>query len=323
MPRIKKHFIFCKLFCKLFLILIVLLFQGKVLLSQDFSWWNQKHNYDGTKEWADYIIIAPGYMGPNALPVPDGRNGILRNSANLEISYENHFSRGDKTKNIYTEIYTPLYSDRVALQINIVPVEFYKMDTITRDIRRAREYDGEGIANGDFYIGTFIQLIKEVKYLPDVLVSINLKTASGTKLSDARYTDAPAYFFDVSMGKDFKLPWQFVNSIRPYILTGFYCWQTHRDDYFQNDAKMFGLGLLMKFPGIEVDNYWGGYKGYLYDGDRPMIIRTTLNSKFNSKINYKIMYQKGLRDFDYTSVRVGCSIDLSFIDFSKIKSKFQ
>ncbi|HDR67963.1 MAG TPA: hypothetical protein ENN61_02805, partial [Bacteroidaceae bacterium] len=59
-------------------IAIVILMKGICLMGQvDYSWWNEKHNWDGVSNWTDYLIITPAYMGPNALPVPDLTDGIL------------------------------------------------------------------------------------------------------------------------------------------------------------------------------------------------------------------------------------------------------
>jgi len=178
-------------FIKTFILLFTLI-GNQITLSQDYSWWNEKHNWDGVTPWQNYIILSPAYMGPNALPVPEARDGSLPRNTTFEFSLENHFSSGDKTINLYTNLYIPLFSKRAGLNISIVPFEHYKMDTITRDLRRARDYDGEGISGGDFYIGTFIQILKDKKF-PDIVLSINMKTASGTNLAAARFTDSPGY----------------------------------------------------------------------------------------------------------------------------------
>ncbi len=188
---------------RVFLWMLLISFHSFLSYSQDYSWWNKKHNWDGVTSWSKYLIISPAYMGPNALPVPDFNNGTLKERGSLKFAAESHFSKGDNTQNLFTRLYLPLYTDKVGLLISIIPFEHYKMDTITRDLRRTRDFDGKGFAGGDFYIGTFIQILKDKKHWPDMAVSINLKTASGTNLEAARYTETPGYFFDLSMGKNY------------------------------------------------------------------------------------------------------------------------
>jgi len=293
------------------ILLTLLLFFSKTCIAQDYRWWNAKHNWDGVTSWKDYIITKPKYMGPNALPVPDIKNGTISKKAYFQISLEKHTSSGDKTENLYTALFIPLYSHRVGLNINIIPFEHYKTDTITRDIRFARNITGEGFAVGDFYIGTFIQLIENNENLPDVLLTVNLKTASGSKMSDARYTDTPGYFFDLSFGKKFCLNKQKMHFIKPGAMIGFYSWQNQGNGQQQNDAFLYGLGIDFIFQKFDITNSIGGYIGYLGNGDKPVVYRTLLRNKSNKIFNYELKFQLGLHDYQYTSLRLSCIIDVT------------
>ena len=256
-------------------------------------------------------------MGPNALPVPTIKNGKLPENAYFRFSVDNHRSRGDKTENLHTELFLPLFSPRVGLNLALVPIEHYKTDTLTRDLRRARGITGEGIAVGDLYIGTYIQLVKNHSRLPDVLLTINLKTASGNKLSDARYTDAPGYFFDLSMGKNINLDPQGSTYIRPHLMLGFYVWQLLGNDQLQNDALLYGLGFDLALPKFEITNALGGYYGYLGNGDRPLVYRVQIGTKFKTVVNYELGLQRGLNDFGYTSFRLSCRANLARMSRAK------
>ena len=288
---------------------------------QEYSWWNEKHDWDGHTHWSDYIIISPGFLGPNALPVPEETDGLVKPDSHLEIAYDQHISNGDRTKNLYSEIHLSLFDGRLGFDISMVPVEFYDMDTVTRDLRRARDRDGEGSSLGDVYIGTNIQLLREKAVWPDVLLSVNIKTASGSKLSAARHADAPAYYFDFSVGKTFDLDHLWFQSLRPYGLLGFYAWQVNRTDYFQNDAILYGLGLKARFPFLVLNQYFGGYSGYIGNGDRPMVYRAELYTQRDASINYTFRYQEGLRDYEYTSLRFGIALNLDFLFGEGDKSK--
>ncbi len=283
--------------------------------SQDneYDWWIEKHNWDTLVPWTRCMIISPGFMGPNALPVPDSKDGLLPEFSHVDIAYENHFSNGDFTKDIYTKLYFPLFSKRAGLNISYVPIEHYKMDTVTRDLRKARDYDGEGISLGDFYVSTYIQFIKDMDKFPDVLATVNIKTASGTNLGAARNTDSPGYFFDCSMGKDIKIRNSSLKSIRPHGMLGFYAWQTNLGDYLQNDAVVYGFGVNFQFSSFEINNSLDGYSGYIDNGDRPVVFRSVFRSQFNSVINCEILFQKGFRDFPYTTLRAGIEINFDKI----------
>lgn len=280
--------------------------------AQDFEWWNNKHNWDGVTHWSRYIILSPKFLGPNALPVPQIKNGLLNNEFTLQLAAENHQSKGDKTSNIFTRLNIPLQKNKVALSIKYVPIEYYSLDTITRDERRARHLDAKGFATGDVYFGTQIQLVKNHEKLPDLLISINLRTASGSKLSDARYTDTPGYYFDISGGKTYLLNKKQLKSIRPFAMLGFYVWQTFRQDYYQDDALLYGLGCNLNFENFTLTNAFGGYRGYIGNGDNPNVYRLTLTSALKSKVNYVIRFQQGLSDFNYSTFRLGCNINLGY-----------
>lgn len=306
---------------KIFLVWILLMFRGGLCFAQDYQWWNDKHNWDGITPWHDYIITSPAFMGPNALAVPTIKNGTIPQNAYFKFGLDKHISPGDKTENLRTELYLPLFSHRVGLNVELIPIEHYKMDTLTRDIRRARNINGEGFVGGDFYIGTYIQLIENNKKIPDILLTINLKTASGSKLSDARYTDAPGYFFDLSFGKTINLNEQKTKLIKPHAMLGFYVWQLHGNSQFQNDAVLYGLGVDFVFPALEINTAFGGYYGYLGNGDRPMIYRLIFRSKFDSMFNYELGFQQGVHDYSYTSFSLSCNANLTKIKKHMAKNK--
>ena len=279
-----------------------------LLYAQDYDWWNQKHNWDGYTSWTEYLIISPAYMGPNALPVPEVKKGILPKSRSLELGIEGHFNKGDQTGNLYTELFFPLFSQRVGLGISYVPLEMYKTDTITRDLRRSREYDPSGFSLGDVYFSTYIHLVKEKEKIPDVLLSVNLKTASGSKFDGARHTNAPGYYFDLSAGKKFFTGEQKMRYIRMYALVGFYVFQTNLNNNMQNDAFQYGTGLDLNFGRFQLDQQWSGYIGYLGNGDKPMVYRLILTWYSQKTMDLKLRFQQGFFDFPYTTVRLSTVI---------------
>lgn len=278
--------------------------------SQDYTWWNNKHNWDGHTDWRDYILTTPAYLGPNALPVPEILQGKTKQKAEFTLGADAHFSTGDNTQNLKTSVYIPLYTPKVGLQVGIVPLEHYAMDTLTRDERGARNESGEGIAVGDFYVSTFIQVVENHPKLPDVMISINLKTASGSKLSDARYSDTPGYYFDLSVGKNYQLQNFRELTVRPYAMAGFLCWQMQGSFQPQDDALTYGAGFSIKHPRFYVNNTLGGYFGYLNQGDRPIVYRFKIQTQSSKRFTWGLSYQKGLHDFAYQTFSFNCTAKL-------------
>ena len=275
---------------------------------EDFGWWNTLHQWDGTTPWTNYITLTPAYMGPNALPVPDVRNGRLRSTPTLQLAGEAHFSAGDDTQNAWLNLDLPLYSDRVTFALQYVPLEYYRMDMATRDERAARDFDGKGFASGDVYLGTHIQLLRDHARSPDVLLTFTLRTASGNRLSAARFTDSPGYYFDVSVGKSYAVGERV--HLRPHLMLGFYAWQTYRSDYFQNDALLYGAGVDMELDKLTLTTALGGYGGYIGQGDQPMVFRLGLETQREKGVEYLGRAEWGLRDFPYRSLRVGVGLRL-------------
>jgi hypothetical protein len=263
-----------------------------------YEWWNKKHNWDGVTNWWKYMTYSPAYLGPNALPVPEIRNALIEKRVNLETRTDFYFSKGDNTQDLFLRLRVPLWDGRICMEMYGVPVEHFVMDTITRDERAARDYDAQGWAAGDLYIATLIQLLRGHKKWPDILLGITLRTATGGGLGDARYTDTPGYFFDLSAGKTFAVSPNL--NLRPYVMLGFYVWQTNRDDYRQDDAFLYGLGLSLYNETFECNVKYGGYKGYIGNGDAPMVLRANAIYKF-PKMHLKLSFQQGLQDFDYSS----------------------
>ncbi len=280
---------------------------------EDWSWWGKGY-WDGNSHWSKYIITSAARMGPNALPVPEIKNGLLPTQLQLSGAVESHFSSGDHTQNLFSSLYIPVTNDKIGIQLSMVPVEYYQMDTTTRNFRRARDFDGKGFSVGDVYIGTFIQLVKNKKHIPDMLLTINIKTASGNNLAAARFTDSPGYFFDLSVGKTLNFrETSKIQSLRLFGMGGFYVYQTYIDNNPQNDGLLFGIGASVNIGKIILENHFGGFHGYFNNGDRPMVNRFMVKTKLPSAVNYRLTVSQGIKDFPYTSLQLGVNISLKLL----------
>jgi len=288
-----------------------------LLSAQDMTWWNVKHDWDGTTPWFRMMNTSAAYLGPNALPIPDVMEGKPGSAYEFEFRPEAHLSKGDQTYNLYTRIKVPLGS-RASFETFLVPIEYYKMDTLTRDERLARGYNAEGAAGGDFWFGTNVQILQESAYRPDVQMSFYFKTASGTNLSDARYTDAPAYYIMINAGKDiFTIGHARDKStkLRVFGNLGAYIWQTHSDVHNQDDAWAYGLGLSIQ-DGVKYARVvFAGYYGYLNNGDRPSVLRLQLGTRKvgetrNRKLFWSFRYEIGINDFEYHTFGLGLTYSI-------------
>ena len=294
---------------KVYCIIFYLLLPCSGLFAQtDYSWWDKIHHWDGHTPWIKYLTFSPAYLGTNALPVPEISKGSVGNKGTLELSADGHFSRGDNTQNLFTRLYYPVVRGIVAVESYVVPIEHFKMDIITRDFRAARIKSGEGTAGGDIYFATIVQLVKDRKF-PDMALRLGCRTASGTNVSAARYTDAPGYFMDISIGKEFGKENTCIKKIRPYAMLGFYSWQTNSDRWRQDDAFLYGAGIDLSSEKFTLSASAGGYKGYIKNGDSPAVARLGLFRNGNH-FNYGMSLQAGLNDYAYKSVRLSLVYNL-------------
>jgi hypothetical protein len=240
-------------------------------------------------------------MGPNALPVPEVGTGRIDSSAELELAGEYHFSAGDRTKNFFTRGIIPLYKNRAAVSLAVVPYEWFSTDTLTRDTRAARTRSGKGGAGGDIYFFSEYQILRDRLHGPDLNFRACFRLASGTNLRNARYTDGPGYFFDISAGKNLKLG---NNTLRYYGMAGFYAYQTFDLQHLQNDCFLYGAGADLVVRHFLISQAVAGYSGYLDIGDRPLVYRAKIRWLRN-KFDWNLSYQWGLHDYAFQRFRFG------------------
>jgi hypothetical protein len=289
---------------KLFLLIAIflsLIVQGFAQeADSDYGWWNEQHGWqEGDPGWRNWIRITPGYLGPNALPVPHVQKGELKKAAELELKASNHFHRGDPTRDLSGYVYIPFAGNRIAVEMYGVVFEQFSFSEEIRNERFARIRDGKGTAIGDFYFSTLIQLVRD-KAFPNTVFRFATKTASGNQLEGARYTDSPGYFMDFSFSKELGRK---NSSFKPFLMLGFYSWQTNDELNLQNDALLYGLGLDYTKPDWLLSTSLSGYSGYKEERDKPMQINFDLRRDFSDKA-IRLQYHHGLRHREYKTVSV-------------------
>src|SRR5680860_56724 len=284
--------------------IFLLLFTVSPVFAQDndvdYGWWNRLHGWDvGDPGWRNWIKITPAYLGPNALPVPGVKRGIMNEKSEVEITASNHFHSGDPTQDISGRLFFPFAKNKIAIEMYGVVFEHFAFSEEIRNERFSRIENGKGNAIGDFYFSTLIQVFKDRKF-PNTLFRIATKTASGNQLEGARYTDSPGYFIDFSFSKEFSNTE--VGLFRPFGLFGFYSWQNNDELNLQNDAFMYALGTDFEKNDWLISGSWSGYSGYKQEGDRPMQLNFELRKDFDKKA-VRIQYIYGLRDWEYQTIK--------------------
>lgn len=249
-------------------------------------------------DWRDkmqYLIYSPRYFGANAFPMPELIGGRLSSRWEVELRGEYHTMTGDKTKDVFARLYIPIAKGKAGVTISGVIREFYKTSPEVRDERHAVETKSPIPCYGDVVLNCYYQVLRNEKWT-DIVVSANLKTASGGRVCDARYTDAASYWFDCNIGRTL---WQNDRAfVRIQGLVGFYCWMTNNLVHRQNDALCYGVGLQGAYRGFSLDCDYSGIQGYRGDGDKPMAIRTKLNYEIKKNI-VSFRYKHGLKDHLY------------------------
>lgn len=251
------------------------------------------------------LIYTPRYFGPNAFPIPEVRSGKIEDKYKIEFRYDYHHADGDETQDLFGRLYVP-FGKRAALELSGVIFENYHM---TEDLMKERyafnPASTDGSCFGDLIINSMFQLLESEKWF-DATLTAGFKTASGSKLIDARYTDAAAYWFDISMGRNILDSGDPENYVKLVGMGGFYCYMTNRPENRQNDAWLVGGGIKTRMNHVFVDVDLRGFCGYWEDGDNPLLLHSTLKYSIKQHSLFA-RYQYGLNDYIYQTYSGGYS----------------
>ena len=263
----------------------------------------QEDEVPSWREQMKYLIYSPRYFGPNAFRIQELQSGRLGTRWEFEARGEYHYYTGDQTKNLFSRLYIPIAKGKAGVEIQWMIVETYQMDDETRDERHAVENEPPITCPGDIIFTSFYQVLQSDKWC-DITVSGNLKTTSGKRLCDARYTDAASYWFEMTTGRNIFQTADKSVSFRLQGMIGFYCWMTNDLVHRQNDAMLYGLGSSLNIKNLSLTANWSGFHGYKDNGDRPMIFRSKLSYEYKKNI-LSLRYNHGIKDFLYDTYSVG------------------
>ena len=248
------------------------------------------------------MIYSPRYFGPNAFPMPELRSGIINNRIELELRGEFHTFKGDQTHDIYGRLFIPIAEGRTGLELNYIFYEYYNMTQETVLERHAAGPTWAEGVRGDLVINTFYKIFGNIKWI-DLLVEASLKTTGGKRLSDARYTDAAAYWFDLNTGFHLFRSVNASSFVRLQGLAGFYCWMTNDIIHRQNDAFLYSGGISGRYKNMSMQADLAGFHGYINNGDRPLILRSKLNYEYRKNI-LSLRYKHGIHDYLYDTYSI-------------------
>ena len=280
----------------------VLLCLALYLFNSSFLWAQEYEDMDW-RERMTLLVYTPRYFGPNAFRIHELNSGLLSTRWEIEVRGEYHYYTGDQTKNIFGRLYIPIANGKAGIEISGVAYETYRMDKSTQQARNAIETHPPITCMGDLIISSHYQLMRSDKVC-DISVSGTLKTASGNRLCDARYTDAASYWLEMTTGRNLLQTVDQSIALRVQGMIGFYCWMTNDMIHRQNDAILYGYGGSLKLKSLTLAANWSGFHGYLKNGDRPVIFRSKLDFEVKKNI-LSLRYNHGIRDFLYDTYSVG------------------
>ena len=259
------------------------------------------------QEWRDnmaLLVYSPRYFGPSAFPIPELHQGKVPMMYEVEARGQYHYYIGDQTHDIFLRALLPIIRGRAGIEVCFLAWEKYKMTPETREERHAANTEPQGAKyNGDVVASAFFQLLESEEWI-DAMFSFTLKTASGGRLCDARFTDAAAYRFDMTIGRDLARNVEGNYYLLLVASTGFYCWMTNSMVHRQNDAWAYSIGLAGGIDRLAITSDISGFNGYDKYGDNPLVWRNNLQLDLNNNV-ISLRYNHGIRDFLYDTYSIG------------------
>lgn len=300
------------LFNQYLTILALILCGSSSLLAQDqnLDWWDQLHNYPNAagKIRDRYKNISPGFMGPNALPVPILFDGAIDNELWFQAGGEFHRGAGDRTNNFVLRANIPLAAGKVALFLNSVPRETWQVTTEVRDERRMVAFDGKGRNTGDITYGFIFRVFDEEKNGFNLAGLAQAKTTTGGALDNARFSNASMFAWQAHFSK--SLGWKNAGIWKLKAMLGFITWQTNKNslpngsNQVQNDALSYGIGLSYHRKKFHIASDVSGYHGYIGNRDYPLFWRSMAEFRWKG-FGVNINYHYGLKTWDWNTYGFG------------------
>ena len=259
------------------------------------DWWADLHGY--IRQHGNMYSLykyTQGYFGPNALPLPEISDARIAERHSFELSADAFWGDGDRTSNMaFHGEY--IISDRASFSAWGTMLEQAQVTREVRDKRVSMAEDGRSFEMvGSIYFTTRIAIWQEQTYIPDIIANITMKTSSEKSQRMSRYFDTPGYYFMMESGKNL---WQsssaFLRQFRVVGNLGFLSYQMKNK--YQNDAPIYAFKLKADFEKFSVEGLFGGYEGWLKDGDQHRVLRAKAMYHLPN-MDCSLQYQYGVKD---------------------------
>lgn len=250
------------------------------------------HKIDNHIHWEEYIIKAPGYMGINALPVPELFSLSEIRSTDLRLSERFHFHQREFSYSQFFQVNLYL-GDEVSLFVNADFFEYYRMDSILRDYRRSPDMDGTGVTGGDIKMGVRFKLENISGFIP--YIDFEIKTASGNKLSALRHSETPGFYSSLVLEKQ-------ISKYTFLIRNGIYSWNVDNEEISNVWAYLYGIRIIRSLGGHSlVSGEISGYTSGFYKKSSPVFLRALYEYSW-IKTAFGIHVSHGMNHVLYTTI---------------------
>ncbi|MFK7899148.1 MAG: hypothetical protein AB8B61_00175 [Cyclobacteriaceae bacterium] len=287
-----------------------------------YLWWEQNVDWYTYSHHSEYITMSSDKMGPNALPVPNMRNGSIDTVSYIALGGTYHHYTPDPTQNITLYVNYPVIKNFISVDLDFLIQEFYnsKITQASHDLKTERNvfhehyYDKNAVGDVNFQVN--FQFSQQEKAGVDFMGTVSYRFASSANVSAARFIDAPGYFFSLSLGK--KLIQKEDYYLKMISNVGFLVYQTNDEQHSQNDAFYYAGGVEANYKGWRLTNSIEGYYGYFGNGDRPLLFRSSVRKNWD-KLVTSLRFQTGVQDFRYNSFELVFGYKLDFLPSFKIE----
>jgi hypothetical protein len=267
--------------------------------AQSPQWWADNVNWDGKSPYQTYIRLSSAGMGPNALPVPSLHSPLRDTSSWFSGSLAAFHHQEEYTISSFLGLsWRP--ADWLRLNINVIPLEYFQTSHQLKEERKVfwEGYDNH-IAGGDFYVESLIRIPPRWLAGLKTELRIGLKTASGTHLGAARFTDTPGYYVDLSS------IWLLSRHHALEIMLGFLAYQTYEIRSRQNDCVLWGIGHSFSLKSWQLYHSLRGYNGYIRNGDAPVVYEAEISRYAYKRWEWFLKAGLGLQDYPFQFTGIG------------------
>lgn len=185
--------------------------------------------------------INPGVLGANALPPAETSGPWIEPSWSVSVGSAWQLSwptaGTDVSATLPFRLEVP-FVGRVAVWADGSPFELYRYSPET--VKAWAPSHTDGGTRADVTIGMRVLITEGNHWLPAIGLRLLVKTATGEDLFNRRFIDAPAYQFDLLLGRRFELS---MARLELALNVGFLAWQ--QGEAGQNDA--FAASLRAKW----------------------------------------------------------------------------